>query len=837
MDDEGFNPTTLQTLGGAGIMGKAARRIPIAGIVVILAFALTATAHDGRTGTWFDEVIVLREPSAERALSLIEIGAIALYSAGITDSQFMATVERNDALALGRHYGTSVELTFNTAGPVFEDGTLNPFALARVREAMNWLVDREHLVQAVYGGNAIPRYVPLSTVSLDYARYIDVVRRLERAYASDPAKAERIVAEAMTSLGATRVQGIWHYGDRPVVITVLIRSDDERVHIGNYFADLLEQIGFATERRHVSHAEAAEILLNTLPHQGRFHVYTGGWSARFIIRDQGDAFRRFYTGRILPWPLHLAFTPDSDFDRVIERLAHNDFTSLEERRQLFTEGLEAALVDSARVWLVDRVSATPRRASVQVAADLAGGVSGTPLWAHTLRKEGQVGGRIALAAPDVLSKPWNPLGGSDGIIDQMLIQSTGDRDVVPDPYTGLPLPQRILRAELFVENKLPVTQHDDWIDLHFRFHIPVPADTWVDWDAAQQRFITAEEKYPDGLSAKTKSVVYYPSDVFELRWHDGSPLSVGDFVLRMILAFDRGKVESPYYDPAAAGDLDRFARTFRGVRIVSTDPLVIETYSDAYPLDAEAAVFGWFPTYDGGPGPWHTLALGLFADAQNEAAFGATKAADLGIDHLNYITGPTLTALEQQLEKAASNSLLPYEKTLRQYVGALEIAQRWHNLKVWYKEKGHFWVGTGPLYLERAYPEEGIVHLRRNEAYPDPVTRWELFEAPTFADVTISGPRRIRRGSDADFDIAVTAGDVPYPPEQIEIAKFLLYDATGALVHTGVAEPVFDGAWRVRLDSTVSHRLRAGISTLEVVIVPQNVSLPSFDSIQFITTP
>ena len=63
---------------------------------------------------------------------------------------------------------------------------------------------------------------------------------------------------------------------------------------------------------------------------------------------------------------------------------------------------------------------------------------------------------------------------------------------------------------------------------------------------------------------------------------------------------------------------------------------------------------------------------------------------------------------------------IPYAPTLGQFISADEAQARWNNLADWYDQKGHFWVGTGPLYLERAYPVEKIVHLKRNPDYPDP---------------------------------------------------------------------------------------------------------------------
>ena len=55
-----------------------------------------------------------------------------------------------------------------------------------------------------------------------------------------------------------------------------------------------------------------------------------------------------------------------------------------------------------------------------------------------------------------------------------------------------------------------------------------------------------QEKFPEGTTANVKSVVTYPADLFDtVKWHDGSPISVGDFVMTMIQSFDPAKTRKP----------------------------------------------------------------------------------------------------------------------------------------------------------------------------------------------------------------------------------------------------------------------------------------------------
>lgn len=797
-----------------------------------------------RNGAWLDTVVVVEEPSADAAVNRLEVGDIDVYAYTVSNPEVAANVEASPNLTFSRSYGSYNELTFNPAGPVFEGtGGLNPFAVPRVREAMNWLIDREYIAQEIMGGLAVPRLHALNGASTDYVRMADVARALELEYAYNRDRANEIITEEMENLGAEMANGVWQYEGSPVEISVLIRTEDERQEIGDYVANQLEDIGFTVIRDYKTAAEASPIWIQGDPNLGQFHIYTGGWITTLVDRDLSDNFSFFYTARGLAFPLWQAYTPVEEFDTLAERLENRDFTTIEERNELMTRALELALEDSVRIWLVDRASITPYRGEVSVASDLYGAVYGSRLWPYTMRLGEEVGGSVTVAMPSILTEPWNPLAGSNWIYDQMLIRGTGEFALNTDPYTGLYLPNRVERAEFVVQEGLPVEQTLDWVSLEFVPEIEVPEDAWADWDAAEQRFITVGELHPEGLTALSKRVIHYPSDLYtSVKWHDGSPFSAADIVMRMILLFDRAKEESAIYDEAEVPDFEGFMGRFKGVRIVSTDPLVIEHYGDDYELDAEVSIDiggldAWWPYYAQGQGSWHAMALGVLAEENNLAAFSSAKADANEIEWLSYIAGPTIESLNAQLETALADGYIPYEPTLGQFITAEEAQTRFENLQEWHRRRGHFWVGTGAFYLERAFPVEGTVILQRNADYPDPANKWDRFAEAAIAEVEVDGPGRVTPGEEAAYDVFVTFQGEPYAQADIAEVRYLVFDATGQLAHTGEAEAVADGQWQVVLPADVTNALEAGSNRLEVIVVSNRVALPSFEALQFVTAP
>lgn len=800
--------------------------------------AAESDAEPAAAGGLVDEVVVVEEPSAAAAVTRLETGDLDVYAFGVTDPDVYATVQNSDDLAYAQSFGTYSELTFNPAGPVFEaTGRLNPFAVPRVREAMNLLVDRDYIAQEIYGGLALPRYLPITGSFPDYARLVDVVRQLELEYAHDQEQAAAIIAEEMEALGAEMVDGTWNYEGEPVELIVLIRTEDERQEIGDYVSNLLEDLGFVVTRDYRAAAEASPVWIQGDPNNGEFHIYTGGWVTSAISRDQSGNFDFFYTPRGLAFPLWQGYTPSEEFDDISDRLARRDFASMEERRELFSQGLELAMQDSIRIWLVDRLSISPYRSEVSVSADLAGGINGSFLWPHTLRLAGEEGGTVDIGVPSILPEPWNPLDGSNWVYDQMLIRGTGDLGVLPDPFTGLSWPQRIESATVTVLDGLPVAKTLDWVELEFADEITVPEDAWINWDAEAQTFVTVAEQHPDGLTANRRSVVTYPAELTDLTWHDGSAFSAADVVLSLILTFDRAMEASAIYDEAQVPGLESFLESFRGARITQTDPLVLEYYSDTYFLDAEANVTTLFPYYSQGPGAWHTLGMGILAESAQELAFSSDKADALEVEWMSYVAGPSLEVLAGHLADAQAESYIPYEPTLGQYITAEEAQARWDNLSAWYEDKGHLWVGNGQYYLEAAFPVEGTVQLRRYTEYPDPADKWLRFSEPQIAEVELDGPGRVTIGDEATFDIFVDFAGDAYPMAGISEVTYLVFDAVGALASVGSAEAVEDGLWQITLSADDTAALEAGANRLEVAVVPNSVSIPSFASLEFVTVP
>jgi len=964
--------------------------------VVTEVVEVEVTPETERFGGWLDTIVVVADPTVESAVARLIADDIDIYAQTATNPEAFQTVQ-DEGLNYVRTLGSYNEITVNPAGPELNDGTLNPFASAAVRKALNLIIDRDYIVQEIMGGLAVPRYTFMNSLFPDGAKYAATLRQTAAELAYDPEAADEIITAELEPLGAEKVDGVWSYNGEPITLIFLIRTEDERLEIGDYVANQLETIGFTVDRQYKTSSEASPLWVYGDPNDGLWHLYTGGWISSAISRDDGWVPQFMFSPRSGYGfsPLWQNYEISDEADAVFQALDTNDFNTLEERDELFAQAIPMTVDTGFRIFLVTRQSFLPFDTDVEVTYDLAAAVAGANLAGRTLRFTDEVGGTMTFAMADVLTDPWNPIAGSNWVYDSFPINSVQSFGVVADPFTGLYWPERIETATVTVEEGLPVGKTLDWLTLEFAPEIQVPGDAWVDWDAADQVFITADEQLaemaampemdtdpgtivdvavadgrfttlvdavtaadlvetlsgegpftvfaptddafaalpegtlddlladipaltdiltyhvvsgyapaekvleldalttvlgknvditvdedgnvfindaqvlitdvmanngvihvidtvllppegeeedpavtlvPEYYTARTKSTVVYPDDLFEtVKWHDGSFVSLGDFVMGMIMTFDQAKEESAIYDESMVGDFDSFMSAFKGMKIVSTDPLTIEYYSDVWYLDAEWSVTTLWPDYGFGEMGWPIATLGNLADAAEELAWSADKADALEVDVIDYSRGPQLEILKAKLDAAIEEDLVPYAPTLGQYITAEEAAERYLNVLDWYRIQGHFWIGTGPYYLNKVFPVEKTLTLTRFEDYPDLASRWSIFGEPQLVDIEVDGPGRVTVGEEATFDAFVTFAGEPYPSDDIKEVLYLLFDATGALADSGTLELVEEGLYSVTLSGDVTGALESGSNRLEVIATSVLVAIPGQASYEFVT--
>jgi peptide/nickel transport system substrate-binding protein len=810
------------------------------------AAAPTATTPPARNGGWLDQV-VYSVVDASSAITQLGAGAIDIYAGGLAAADYPNITKAG--LSYAESSGLQYSIMYNPA--TFTDkNVLNPFSDKKIREATNYLYDRGYINQEVYAGANLQKFFAITTQFPAYANVADVAAGLEAQYAYNPNKAKQIILAEMTTLGATQdASGKYQFKGKPVTLNFLIRTDSDgtRKPIGDYVATQLESAGFTVNREYKKSSEASPIWQGD-PKLGEWSLYTAAYSATVIDREEKINYQEYFSPDSIQGtePFLSNKGIDPVFAKLNDDLANGNYTSTAQRDQMMAQALPLSMQDSLMVFLIDGKNFVPYLKNVQVSYDLAAGVEGAYVAPFTLRFAGQEGGSLKWGAPDLFTDPWNPVAGSNWAWDQANHNFTdmGAGGVMPDPYTGLSWPIVFDKATVTATQGLPIGKTLDWVTLNTAASITVPDDAFVDWNAKTQKFITAKEKSPGKpITAKVMSSVTYPADLFDkVKWHDGTKMSVADFLFGMIMTFDRANKDSAIYDePNAVPLFQSFMQGFKGFRITSTSPLTIEYYADVYSSDAEIDVTTLWPgptVYQYGEGSWHMLAISNLAEAGGplgQLAYSNDKATAEKVEWTNFVGGPSLDILSKYLDKAIADKYIPYAPTLGQYITADDAVAAYTNLKKWYTTHGNFWVGTGPYILDKASPTEKTATMTRNPDFPYPADTWSKFSSPKIAVVTVDGPAQVTIGQEGDFNVGVTFNNEAYPSAEIKQVKYLLFDATNTIVDTGVATLVSDGKYTIALSPDATKKLTAGSDKLEVIVVALPVAIPTFFTQQFVT--
>ncbi len=883
------------------------------------------------TGAWVDEVVVSTFDQ-EQAIARLKAGDVDIYADTLTDPDLLKEVKSNpDLEAAQTATGSMVDIHVNPTE--FKEG-FNPFHDPQIREALHWLLDREYVAKNIQGGLATPMYTALSPNMPDYVNIIDTMKALEAKYRYNPEKGDKVIAERMQALGAEMKDGKWYMNGEPVVVHFLIRTDLwKNKQIGDLFSDQLEKAGFTVDRQYKTRDETSPIVFGSDPTDGTWNLYIGGWGNSAIPRDESSNWGFFYTKLGIGVPLWQAYNPPKEAFEIAKKLWNGQYDTIQERTELMRKAAEMFTAWNTHMFVVMLTGFQPYRKGLSVAYDLAAGIGGSDIWPYTIRWADKTGGTVKFAEKSLFIDPWNPVDGSNWAYDLAVQAATNDKGVFMDPYTGLARPERIEKAEIDVVKGTPVQKTLDWVDLKFVDKIDVPGDAWVDWDAKNQKWITADEMNAKIQAAKDKvdkakatakdlaskvetidensvkayladlakaygvdvdveayfkdkdaakaltdkvaeinkaddkaaalaaygvdflsqqdaatfdlagkdlyktakmvSIVTYPKDLFQkVTWQDGSHLSLGDFVYNMILTFDRGKKDSAIYDESAADNLAAYLSHFKGVKIVSTDPLTIATYDDGVAtLDAENLVTTWFPQHAQG---WDVLSVAAAAEADGKLAFSSDKADKKKAEWTSFIAGPSLKILAQYLDEAAKNNTIPYAPTLKNYITTDEAKTRYANLQKFYKEYGHFWVGNGPFILTQVDTTNKTAVLKRYADFPDDSAKWSIFGAPMLATVEIDGDAQVVQGKDASFDAYVTFKDKPYPSGQLEKVEYLVFDENGNMLTRGEAKMTEEGTYQISIPGDVTSKFTAGSLKLQVVAVSKAVAVPGVASFDFV---
>lgn len=766
-------------------------------IFALLIISPSAYAQEMK-GANTDQIIFIHYQDESVAVQEVKAGNLDAYFWRIP-LELVSDLRDDPNVKLYETPGGRLSILLN---PAPSNDTLNPFSIREVRYAMNYLIDRELIVNEILQGSGAVAYSAFGPFDPDYITLIDVIEEFGFRY--NPTLADRMITEALEEHNAVKRDGKWYYNDEPITIKFFIRNDDPRRNsIGKLLASELEKLGFTIEEINGDLNKAFTIVYGSDPADFEWHIYTEGWGSSAFDRYDSSLATQMYA----PWFAAMPGFQNEGFwnyqndtlDDITIKIFNGDYASKEERDQLLREAVKLGVEESVRIFIVSTLDPyIVNKDTEGIVPDFGAGITSR----FTLINARSNDNELKIGMKQIYQGSWNPIGGLRDWYSTRVWLAVADPAIFRHPYTGDILP---VRATWQVETAGPNGKLD------------VPIDAFI-WNATSNEWVNVNN------ATATSKVTF---DLRYSKWHHDIMMDKNDILYAIYFLYEWGSKESdddPTYDPEYAATAQQFINTLKGFRFLDDD--TVEVYVDYWHFDdnyiADYASV-WSST------PWEIYAAMEDVVINKKAAFSKSEASASNVNWLSLLIREDSMLIKEALEKFRDENLVP-EPLAASAQGADE---RYAKAIEWIDAKGHAVISNGPFYLDNYNPDARTITIKtfRDDSYPFEVGYWKEFETVRLAEIaSLDVPLSINRG-----ETATIQGNVNYDGDYNDVRIFyFLKNGNGNVAVQGETTLNTDGSFAIELSSTDTSKLSEGSNELKVMTISDKALKPDIRSISLI---
>ena len=754
-------------------------------------------AQTENKGAFIDQVNFIRYLDQNLALQDLKSHKIDTYFFSIP-LEVVSDVQNDPSVKLYETTGGFMDLLLNPAPARSNTGDFNPFSIRQVRFAMNYLIDRDFVVNEILKGHGTTLLDPFGVYSPEYPNVIDTVQSF--GFRHSPEMAQQMIAEALTNAGAIKDNGSgkWMYNGRPVTVKILIRQDiSYSKSAGEAVASALENLGFNVMRDYGDLNKANTIIYGSDPQDLKWNIYPELWqSSGFAKYSPGTAAQMY-----APWSAQMPGNQNPSFwnyknatlDASTQRISFGNFSSQNERNNFLRSAIKDGMQESVRVFVASTLDQyVASKQMVGLVNDFGAGIPG---------RLSLINGRLAdnrstinVGMKEIYVGAWNSIAGFKDRYSTIEAADIGDPATFVNPYTGEVTPVRT--PWISIETNGP----------HGK--IPISNKTVI-WNSIGQNW---SEAVNNTISTATSKVTY---DLKYSKWHNGIMMDKSDLLYSYYFGHEWGTntgprdktVDSEYTSQAAQA-----IKYDKGIRFLSNDK--VESYIDFWHFDNKE-IGGAAAVWAGEP--WEITAASERLVTSGKFAFSRTDSTSKGVDWLSLVIPSHANAIRDELQKMKAENYIP--NALRGIVTTEEAKKRYDASINWIAHHNNAIIGNGPFYLDSYNPSGGVVTLRafRDPSYPFPLGYWAKYEHPKLASIgnTNDIPRFIRIAQPFNLPVQV---NVDGNPSNNATVNYYLSNSNGNVMISGMAkQPVGNiGKFTINLSSNDTQKLSPGPNRLEI---------------------
>src|SRR6188472_887920 len=747
-----------------------------------------------KKGPFVDQVNFIHYLDENLALQDLKAGKIDKYFANIP-LEVVSDAKSDPNLIVYQTTGEFSDLLLNPAPAKASTNDLNPFSIRQVRFAMNYLIDRDFVINEILKGYGSPRIDPFGIYSPEYLNIINVVQSF--GFRHSPEIAQKMISDALSHAGATRdSNGKWIYNGKPVTVKVLIRSDvPYRKSIGEAIASNLESIGFNIIRDYGDLNKANAIVYGSDPQDFKWNIYPEGFAssafAKYSPATPAQMYAPWYSR--MPGNQNPAFWnyKNSTLDKITQKIVFGNFSSESERNKLLRESIKDGIQESVRVFVATNIDPYVSTKNVKgLINDFGAGITSrlSPINSRLVNNSTA----LNIGMKEIYVGAWNNIAGFSDRYGVIEASDITDPAVFVDPYNGEVIPVRTPWTD--IETNGP----------HGR--VAVAPDSMI-WDPINQHW-----KKVGGNSTAISKVTY---DLIYSRWHNGVMMDKNDLLYSSYFGHQWGTNTGPSdktKDSEYTSQASQAIKYDKGIRFLSDRK--VESYIDFWHFDKkEIAGAGTVWAAE----PWEITAASERLVEDGKFAFSKTDSTSKGVDWLSLIVPPHANAIKDELQKMKAEGYVP--PALRESVSVDQARKRYDASINWITQHNNAIIGNGPFYLDNYNSAGGVITIKafRDNSYPFGVGYWNKYEHPKLASIENVNdlPRFVRIGKPTNMMIKV---NVDGKPSNNSTINYYLSNSDGNVVIAGLAKPVTNavGSFSINLDGKDTAKLSPGPNTLKI---------------------
>ncbi|MGQ4894494.1 MAG: hypothetical protein ACP6IQ_07735 [Candidatus Njordarchaeia archaeon] len=705
----------------------------------------------------------------------------------------------------------------------------NPWAIREMRYWMNWLIDRQFIINRILYGFGEPMYSPVMLSEPSGPQFYDVYDEIGLTQSGDKMLAIQKMNETMTAWanlvntklgstvvtfeadsGANVVGGWWKFKGDYITFDFYIRIEDERHEEGLHVADLIEDAGIKVNRVETDRRTCVLTVYLTDPADWEWGMYTEGWVSMTSYKYVEWSVAQMYA----PWVGWMPGLQVGEWwnyeNSTLDQVTMDSIFYVTDEEGYWDDlktAVKMGIQESIRVFVAAQYEYfTVNKDTVkEFAYDIGGG-----MWSRwALSTMNSTDGVLTIAeyssAAALFMSAWNPIGGLDDVYSHLVWDIVVDPGTYTHPLTGEPIPVRA-----------------NWTSIEKgTFSV---GETVVRYNSTSDTWQSATDYGATGAKVKVTFKFNFG------KWHHGIMMDMND--IRYWIGFmyewsTQDGPEDPFYDEAYAASAGPWLDTIVGFEFVDDNTLVVYgNYS--HPISDSVtgeyySVWASLPWEVGEAMAW-TVAYGV---GENEYSWDGSVG-----EWLDLLSTAHCDDMVTWFDNFTAEHYIP--GPLTGYVTQSDADDRYATAKLFYDTYGHLVIGNGPYFIYDYDPDAMFIELHsfRDPTYPFMGDYWLnqfQFHAPQITDYTVPTTVNVTTAGDLSQDLVVNVTvEVAGAPVANYTVKVIVRNSTGFIVFVDEAKTDEDG--KVSITFTDSDKLAPvleGTYTVEIRAYETEASVPT----------